>query len=216
MRSSVRNRHVPSLLRAFRPGADQRVVGVAALHDIARLKEAATMALIDVLPARNCGDRSVAHARKAPSAVARTQEHDRVPPALGIGREAAAARVTMGLVFVVAESEDRPAVLRPGRGDPDAIAVVFGPVRMPSGEDDATVALQGFEIGADEGAVLLMRRKRDHMVVVEPDRTQRGVGNVVFGASIPRPEEDGVHFPRARDLKARLGVSRGLPETGEE
>ena len=54
------------------------------------------------------------------------------------------------------------------------------------------------------------------MVVVEPDSAQRGVGNVVFGASIPRPEKDGLHFTRARDLKARLRVSRGWPETGEE
>src|SRR5208283_895413 len=184
------------LLRPLRTGPDQREERNAALDDVARLEKAAGVALVDVLTDRNCGDRPRADARERLAPVIGAQRHDRVVPALDISREATAIRMTMRLILVVTEREDRPSVLRPERRDPDAVAVVLRLVRVLAGKDDATVAAQGLEIGADEAAVLLVRRERQRVAAVQPHRPQRRVGDVALRASIARPEKNRLHFRR--------------------
>ena len=117
----------------------------------------------------------------------------------------------MRLVLVVTEREDRPTVLGPERGDPNAVAVILRLVRALSGKDDATIVAQSSELGADETAILIVRRERQDKAALQTHRPQRRVWDVVLGASVACPEKNRLHSRRVGGLQGgrRRGADRG-------
>jgi hypothetical protein len=91
--------------------------------------------------------------------------------------------VQVRLIFVVTQGEYRLTVLRPGRGDPDAIAVVLRIWRPLANKHDCAIAHDRTEVLAEEAPVIEMRRERNDAGRRNADGSQRRIGYVIVGAA---------------------------------
>ncbi len=190
-------------------GRGQEVHVVPVGRDVGRVEEAAVPPLVDRLAEGRRGHDGRGPLERFP-AIARPHGQYGVEPALHVGREGAAPRMRVGLVFVVDQRRDTPPVRRPGGGDPAAV-VVARRVGVAAGRvDDAAVDLEVGEIGTPQGAVVGVEPEQRDPAVRVVEGPHGRVRHVVRLAAVPRRRVDDLRRTGAE----RHGEARGFGGAG--